>query len=150
MKHILNAAAATICLGFPAVAEGDLSAMNVIDVMVELGSDNDGGMYIKPSITEFETGQAYRLVIHNVDVIKHEIALNGFGERIFTRKIQVDDADGNLVTEVKGTIREIEVGPGMTVDWYLVPVQTTDEAMEVTCELPGHVEAGMMVEMAIR
>lgn len=148
MKHILKAAAATVCLGFPAYAQGDLSAMNVIDVMIELGS-NDDGMYIKPSITEFETGQAYRLVITNVDVIKHEIALNGIGERIFTRKIQVDDADGNLVTEVKGSIREIEVGPGKTVDWYMVPVQSTDGPMEVTCEIEGHLEAGMMVDMSI-
>jgi uncharacterized cupredoxin-like copper-binding protein len=149
MKHILKAAAATICLGLPAYAEGDLSTMNIIDVTIELGS-NDQGMYIKPSITEFVTGQAYRMIITNVDEFKHEIALNGIGERIFTRKIQVEDADGNLVTEVKGTIREIEVGPGKTVDWYMVPVQTTDEPMEVTCEIPGHYESGMMVNMSIR
>ncbi len=149
MKHVLKAAAATICLGLPAYAEGDLSTMNIIDVTIELGS-NDDGMYINPSITEFVTGQAYRMIITNVDDFKHEIALNGIGERIFTRKIQVDDADGNLVTEVKGTIREIEVGPGKTVDWYMVPVQTTDEPMEVTCEIPGHYESGMMVNMSIR
>ena len=149
MKHILKAVSATICLGLPAYAEGDLSTMNIIDVTIELGS-NDDGMYIKPSITEFVTGQAYRMIITNVDDFKHEIALNGIGERIFTRKIQVEDADGNLVTEVKGTIREIEVGPGKTVDWYMVPVQTTDEPMEVTCEIPGHYESGMMVNMSIR
>lgn len=148
MKRILITAASAICFGLPAYAQGDLSTMNVIDVMVELGSD-DSGMYIRPSISTFETGQAYRMVITNVDGIKHELALNGFGERIFTRKIQASDADGNLITEVKGMIREVEVGPGKTIEWYFVPVQTTDEAMMVTCELPGHLEAGMSNMMAI-
>ncbi|WP_138936650.1 hypothetical protein [Roseovarius arcticus] len=57
----------------PALAEGDLSRANVIDVVIEMGS-NDGGMYLSPNNYEFVTGQAYKLVLTNVDGIKHEIA----------------------------------------------------------------------------
>lgn len=130
-------------------AEGDLSRQNVVDVALEMGTSSDG-MYFKPSTFEFETGKAYRLIVTNVDQVKHELALNEMGERIFTRKIEVSDADGNLVTEVKGTIREVEVGPGKTVQWFFVPVQPTEGPVEVTCEIPGHREAGMRASAVIR
>jgi uncharacterized cupredoxin-like copper-binding protein len=129
-------------------AEGDLSRANVIDVVIEMGS-NDDGMYLNPDHSEFVTGQAYKLILTNVDEIKHELALNEMGERIFTRKVEASDPDGNLITEVKGAIQEVEVGPGMTVEWFIVPVQTTDGPVEITCELPGHLEAGMRASVMI-
>lgn len=132
----------------PALAEGDLSRANIIEVVIELGAD-ENGMYIKPEIAEFVTGQAYKLLLVNTDDIKHELALNAMGERIFTRKIEMKDGEGNMMTEVKGTIREVEVGPGYTVEWYIVPVQTVDAA-EITCEIDGHYEAGMFTEVAIK
>lgn len=131
----------------PVFAAGDLSRANVIDVPIEMGSTADG-MYLKPDTFTFETGQAYKLILTNVDEIKHEIALNEMGERIFTRKVEIQEND-NLVAEIKGTIREVEVGPGKTVEWYIVPVQTTDEPVEITCELPGHLEAGMRASAMI-
>jgi uncharacterized cupredoxin-like copper-binding protein len=139
---------AALAVAGPAVAEGDLSRANVIDVVIEMGS-NDDGMYFSPDHYEFVTGQAYKLVLTNVDEIKHEIALNEMGERVFTRKVQASDPDGNLITEVKGAINEVEVGPGMTVEWFIVPVQTTGDAAEITCEIPGHLEAGMRASVII-
>lgn len=136
-------------LAGPAFAEGDLSRANVIDVVIEMGS-NDDGMYLKPDNYEFVTGQAYKLVLTNVDVIKHELALNEMGERIFTRKIEVVDENGDLAAEIKGSIHEVEVGAGKTVEWFIVPVQTTEEPVEITCELPGHLEAGMRASVMIK
>ncbi len=148
MKHLfLTAAILAAAIASPALAVGDLSRANVITVYMEMGSNGDG-MYLSPNHYEFETGQAYKLVITNVDKIKHELALNEMYERIFTRKVQVEDADGNLVTEVKGSIWEVEVGPNQIVEWYFVPVQTMDET-EITCELPGHYEAGMFATVVI-
>jgi uncharacterized cupredoxin-like copper-binding protein len=143
MKTLASAIAImALAHAIPAQAEGDLSRANVIDVTIEMGS-NDDGMYLKPDHYEFVTGQAYKLILVNVDKIKHEIALNEMGERIFNRKVEIADKDGNLVAEIKGSIREVEVGPKQTVEWFIVPVQTTGGAVEITCELPGHLEAGM-------
>jgi uncharacterized cupredoxin-like copper-binding protein len=133
----------------PAFSEGDLSRANVIDVVIEMGS-NDDGMYLKPDNYEFVTGQAYKLVLTNVDEIKHELALNEMGERIFTRKIEIADEKGDLVAEIKGNIREVEVGAGKTVEWFIVPIQTTEEPVEITCEIPGHLEAGMRASVMIK
>lgn len=150
MKLILAVVAmTTLAATGHALADGDLSRANVIDVGIEMGSSSDG-MYLKPDSYEFVTGQAYRLVLTNVDKIKHELALNEMGERIFTRKVEASDAEGNLIVEVKGTINEVEVGPGKTVEWFIVPVQTTEGPVEITCELPGHLEAGMRASVVIK
>lgn len=150
MKTLASAIAImALAHAIPAQAEGDLSRANVIDVTIEMGS-NDDGMYLKPDNFEFETGQAYKLVLVNVDEIKHEIALNEMGEKIFNRKVEIEDKDGNLVAEIKGSIREVEVGPKQTVEWYIVPVQTTNGPVEITCELPGHLEAGMHATAVIK
>ena len=130
-----------------AQAEGDLSRANVIEVHMEMGS-NDDGMYLKPNHYDFVTGQAYKLIMTNVDEIKHELALNEMVEKIFTRKVEASDKDGNLITEVKGAIREVEVGPGQTVEWFFVPIQPVDAA-EITCEITGHYEAGMFATASI-
>ena len=150
MKYILPTLfAITVAATCAAQAEGDLSRANIITVPMELGS-NDDGMYLKPDHYNFVTGQAYKLVMTNVDEIKHELALNEMVERIFTRKIEVSDEQGNLVTEVKGSIREVEVGPGKTVEWFFVPVQTTKGPVEITCEIAGHYEAGMLATVSIK
>ncbi len=136
-------------LATPVYAEGDLSRANVIDVVIEMGT-NDDGMYLKPDNYEFVTGQAYKLILINVDEIKHELSLNEMVERIFTRKIEIADEKGELVAEIKGNVREVEVGAGKTVEWFIVPVQTTDEPIEITCEIPGHLEAGMRASVMIK
>jgi uncharacterized cupredoxin-like copper-binding protein len=148
MKHfIIGAAMVGLTVG-SAMAEGDLSKANIIEVQIELGQ-NDNGMYIKPSLTEFVTGQAYKLHIYNVDEFKHELALNELGEASFTRKIEILTKTGDLISEVKGAIREVEVGPDQAVDWYLVPVQTVDEG-QLSCELPGHRDSGMHVDIVVK
>lgn len=149
MKTVFAVITATlVATTSPAIAAGDLSRLNIIDIPIEMGS-NDDGMYLKPDTIELETGQAYKLILINVDEIKHELALNEMYERVFTRKVEASDADGNLITEVKGSIREVEVGGLKTVEWFIVPVQPTDGPVEIACELPGHREAGMLANVTI-
>ena len=143
----MTASLLAAAVAWPVFAEGDLSRANVIEVAMELGQ-NETGMFISPNSYVFETGQAYNLVITNTDEFKHELALNEMVERIFTRKIEISDSEGNLVAEIEGSIYEVEVGPGQTVQWFFVPVQTM-ETIEITCELPGHYESGMMATATI-
>lgn len=137
-----------ITLASSAMAEGDLSRNNPIEVVFEMGS-NDDGMYFKPSHLEFETGKAYKLVLRNSDEIKHEIESHGFVERIFTRKVEIETPSGDLIAEIKGSFREIEVGPGQEVQWFFVPIQPGED-IEMTCALEGHAEAGMVGTITIR
>ena len=125
-----------------AYADGDLSRADIKTVVLEMGTNDDGGMYFKPSHLKFKTGQAYKIVLKNVDKVKHEVEANEFSDKIFTRKVEIKDNNDGLVAEIKGNIREVEIGPGKQVEWFVVPIQTGTE-MGMVCALPGHKEAGM-------
>ena len=132
---------ATIFVG-ATFAGGDLSRADVQKIAMEMGTDNDGNMYFRPNHLEFETGKAYALVLTNIDDYKHELAMHEVSEKFFTRKIEIETADGELVAEIKGNIEEVEVGPHQTVEWYFVPIQTGAD-LDMVCEIDGHKEAGM-------
>ncbi|MEY8120633.1 hypothetical protein AB9F26_20730 [Falsihalocynthiibacter sp. BN13B15] len=125
-----------------AFAEGDLSRADVQKIAMEMGTDDDGNMYFKPDHLEFETGKAYALVTTNVDDYKHELAMHEVSEKFFTRKIEIESPDGELVAEIKGKIEEVEVGPHQTVEWFFVPIQIGAD-LDMSCEIEGHKEAGM-------
>lgn len=128
-------------------AAGDLSRNSPEKVVIEMGS-NAGRMYFKPNHLELETGKAYKLVLKNTDSVKHELESAEFVEKIFTRKVEVKDENGDMLAEIKGSVREIEVGPKKEVEWYIVPVQT-GKNLAMDCALPGHKEAGMVGTITI-
>ncbi len=136
--------AATLALIVPGslvMAKGDLSRANPETIVIEMGTAGQR-MYFKPNHLNLQTGKAYKLVLRNVDKIKHEVEAHEFVEKVFTRKVEVKDQDGKMLAEIKGSVSEIEVGAGGEVEWFIVPVQTgKDLAME--CALPGHKQAGM-------
>lgn len=149
IKFTTISSIALIALGNSAMAAGDLSRADVQKVTMEFGTDDDGHMFFKPDMFEFETGKAYAWVLTNNDDIKHELAINEMFERIFTRKIEIETPEGELVAEIKGSISEVEVGPHQTVEWFFVPVQTADN-VEITCEIEGHYEAGMYGRVTLK
>ena len=149
MKSRLAAAALAALGAMPAAyAEGDLSRNDIQEIVLEMGSSGSK-MYFKPDHLDLETGKAYKLVLKNTDKIKHELESNELVERIFTRKIEVPDKDDNMIAEIKGNVREIEVGPGGTVEWFFVPVQP-GENLEMDCAIAGHKEAGMVGTVTIK
>ena len=128
----------------PSLAEGDLSRAEPTQIVIEMGTVNDGtkSMFFKPNHLDLETGKAYEIVLHNVDSVKHEFAGHDFISRVFTRKVEITTASGDLVAEVKGNPAEIEVGAGQKVSWFIVPVQT-GENIAILCDIDGHLAAGM-------
>ena len=141
-------AAAALLLALPAYAGGDLSRADPVEVVIEMGQQDAKHMFFKPNHIDLETGKAYKLVFKNVDKIKHEFAAPEFVTKVFTRKVEVLGADGEMIAEVKGAINEVEVGPGGTVEWFIVPIQTgTDIPTE--CAIEGHKEAGMVGSVTI-
>ena len=75
---------------------------------------------------------------------------------VFTRKVQVtQQQNGKAVTlaEFKGAIREIEVYPGQSAEWWLVPI-AAGRASDLRCDIKGsdgktHAELGMTGEIVI-
>jgi len=148
MKHKIAILASLLAIPVSvAFAAGDLSRNNPQEIIIEMGSTAHG-MYFKPNHLQLETGKAYKLVLRNVDKVKHELEATEFSEKVFTRKVEVKDSDENMLAEIKGAVREIEVGPGGEVAWFVVPVQT-GKNLAMECALPGHKEAGMIGTITI-
>jgi uncharacterized cupredoxin-like copper-binding protein len=137
-------------------AGGDLSRQEPVVVQVELGRP-DGRHGFEPSRLRFETGRLYRLVLRNTGRDPHYFTSDEFAARIFTRKVQVtqrrDDGREITLAEFKGAIREIEVYPGHSAEWWFVPV-ATGRITDLRCGLLAadgrtHAEHGMVGEIAI-
>jgi len=146
VMFLLSAAAFLFAPG--AQAAGDLSRADPKEIVIEMGTAGDK-MYFKPNHLDLETGKAYKIVLRNVDEAKHEFAGHELIEKLFTRKVEIADPSGNLVAEIKGNIREIEVGPKQEVEWFIVPIQTGED-IPIVCEIEGHKEAGMFGTVTIK
>lgn len=100
-------------------AEGDLSRVDTQEIVTEMELKGRE-MHFKPNHLDLATGKAYELVLRNVDTQKHEFESHGLVEKIFTRKVEVVQ-HGKMLAEIKGAVREVEIGPGAEAVWYIVP-----------------------------
>jgi len=138
------------------MAGGDLSKQDPIVVNLSLGKDGVEKHKFYPDKLTFETGKLYKLVLHNPSDSKHYFTSLAFAAKVWTRKVQVMDDIGpgaKQIGEIKGAIREIEVYPGGTTEWWFVPVATG--AAEYTCSIKdknddkSHTEKGMKGKVRI-
>jgi len=110
----------------PAFGAGDLTGQTPIEVRVDLGTKGGDLKFVPDKIT-FETGKLYKLVLHNPSDKPHYFTSLGLASKVFTRKVVAvtePGGAGKATGEIKGAIREIEVFPGGTVEWWFVPVAT--------------------------
>ena len=120
--------AAAALLSAPAVfAAGNLAKQTPIEIRIDLGKDGVKEHKFYPDKLSFQTGKLYRLIIHNPSNSKHYLTSLGLASKVYTRKVQVMDDLGKgakTIGEIKGAIREVEVYPGGTTEWWFVPVST--------------------------
>ena len=137
-----------------AIAAGDSSRQTPIEVTVNLGAP--GKQAFVPNQLRFETGKLYKLILRNDSNDPHYVTSHAFSQMVWTRKAQVtQQRDGKSVTlaEFKGAMREIEVYPGQSAEWWLVPV-AAGHAGDLRCDIKGadgktHAELGMTGEIII-
>jgi uncharacterized cupredoxin-like copper-binding protein len=137
-----------------ALAAGDLSKQTPVEVTVQLG--RAGQHAFVPDRLRFETGKLYKLVLTNPSSDPHYFTSHAFSQLVYTRKVQVvleRDGKSTTLAEFKGAIREIEVYPGATAEWWFVPV-ATGRMSDLRCSIVGkdgrsHADHGMVGEIVI-
>ena len=135
-------------------AAGDLSRQDPITVTVDLGSP--GKHAFLPDKLRFETDKLYKLVLRNSSNDPHYFTSHAFSAMVWTRKAQVTLPQGDKVVtlaEFKGPMREIEVYPGYSAEWWFVPV-AAGRVTDLRCDIRGadgktHAEQGMTGEIVI-
>lgn len=139
----------SIILLFPWVVEasGDLTKQEPVILHINLGSTQND-MRFSPSTIKLETSRLYRLILYNPSHMKHYFSSEKMARAVYTRKVQVNGPDGKAIAEIKGVVREIEVLPGGTAEWWFVPVKagTFDD---LKCTVTGHAQAGMTGRVVI-
>ena len=131
-----------------ALAAGDLTQQTPTDIKVQLGDEKNSRRFV-PDMIELETGKLYRLILSNPCAEKHYFSSEGLSQAVFTRKVQVNGAEGKALAEVKGVIREIEVYPNAVTEWWFVPIKA-GQFGDLKCTVPGHAEAGMVGRITIK
>jgi len=128
-------------------AQGDYTQQQAITLTVSLGDDKNL-LRFYPSELTLETGKLYRLVLFSPSSSKHYFSSYALSQKVHTRKVQIMQANQQVAAEVKGAIREIEVYPGQTAEWWFVLVQT-GTLNDLHCAIKGHREAGMVGKIII-
>ena len=157
MASFRFALGAAVVLGIAsgaALAAGDLAKQTPIEVTVDLGSP--GKYEFVPKQLKFETGKLYKLILRNASSDPHYFTSHAFSQMVFTRKVQVtQQQNGKAVTlaEFKGAIREIEVYPGHSAEWWFVPV-AAGRVTDLQCGIKAvdgrtHAEHGMTGEIVV-
>jgi uncharacterized cupredoxin-like copper-binding protein len=111
-------------------------------VKVELGT-KDGQMIFVPDTLTFERGTYYKLVITNPSSEDHYFTSDAFATHIFTRKVEVMDKAGKTIAEIHGSINDMELKPGASVEWYFFPM-TKGKNLRLFCHKKGHEAQGMV------
>jgi len=99
----------------------------------------EGNFYVRPQRTTFQVGQPYVFAVGNEGQEVHEFVIEPAG---------ADDAP--LEAEVNGEERESEIediAPGETaeLEWTF----TEPGRYQFACYVPGHFEAGMVIEVEV-
>lgn len=129
-------------------AAGDMTKQEPVEIYVNLGNEK-GEIKFSPNKLLLETGKLYKLILKNNSPQKHYFSSDKFSQSVFTRKVQISTSSGKPVAEIKGSIREIEVYPGRTAEWWFVPLKT-GKFDDLRCTIPGHTEAGMVGVIEIK
>ena len=135
-------------------AQADLTRQEPIEVRVNLGNAEDARVF-EPNGISFAVGKLYRRVLHNPSKTRHFFTSPDLVDRVFTRKVEVKDAEGkSTIGEIKSTIREIEVYPGGTAEWWFVP-EAAVEGAGLSCNVKDedgktHTEKDMVGSVSIK
>lgn len=128
-------------------AAGDLTRQEPTRLTITLGNA-EGEHRFSPDSLTLETGKLYALRLQNVGAEAYYFASPGLAEAVFTRKVTIMGADGKPSAEVYGAVRRIEVKPGVTAEWWFVPVKT-GRFEDVNSTRP-HTEAGMRAVVEVK
>jgi len=99
----------------------------------------EGDFYVRPQRTTFQVGQPYVFAVGNEGAAVHEFVIEPAGK-----------VDEPLEAEVNGEDRESEIediAPGQSaeLEWTF----TEPGRYQFACHIPGHYEAGMVIEVEV-
>lgn len=127
-----------VMLPLGAIAATTSTNLEVINI--DLGNA-DNELKFFPNELKLVAGKRYKLVLNNPSPQKHYFTAKDFANNSWTQKVEAGKV------EIKGAINELELKPGATAEWVLIPEKPGTYALR--CPIAGHTEAGMTGKIII-
>jgi uncharacterized cupredoxin-like copper-binding protein len=147
LRPLLLAAALLPLPTPPATAAGDLGRQEPVVVTLQLG-DSGGAHRFTPDALTLETGKLYALRLHNAGSQPYYFRSNALADAVYTRKVVARDAAGNMVAEVYGAVRRVEIAAGQVAEWWFVPIRTG--RFDDVISTPALRDAGMRATIEVK
>lgn len=128
-----------------ALERGELPLGDPVEVEMELKEYK-----FIPNHFEFDIGKLYKLKIHNIGKVRHEVDAPILAVSVVTIGVDVLDKLGNVVVTFRGRPAGIELLPDQTVHWWFIPIKAQPAPREFICDEPGHLKKGMRGVFTIR
>ncbi|OKH37710.1 hypothetical protein NIES2119_12975 [[Phormidium ambiguum] IAM M-71] len=125
---------------FPVSAIAATASTNLEVVNVDLGNAANELKFF-PNELKLVAGKRYKIVLNNPSPQKHYFTAKDFANNSWTQKVEAGKV------EIKGAINELELKPGATAEWILIPEKPGTYSLR--CPIPGHTEAGMTGKIII-
>ncbi|MEA5573992.1 plastocyanin/azurin family copper-binding protein [Calothrix sp. UHCC 0171] len=153
-RKLLNRLLLYICLIFASLAciwsyvpaayatvPTSLLKQTAIEVKVNLGNSANE-LKFEPNHLDFVSGKRYNLHLLNPSPQKHYFTAKDFADGMWTQKVEAGKV------EIKGAIHELELKPGAEAEWVFLSLKPGKYSLR--CTIPGHAEAGMTGEIAVK
>jgi uncharacterized cupredoxin-like copper-binding protein len=92
-------------------------------------------------VTTFERGKTYRFVVTNTGTTEHELMI--------TPRESHGTSSEHLHEQSLATVHHLAPGATETVE-VTFPADVKSEALELSCRVPGHYEAGMKLPISVK
>lgn len=140
-------ASALLLAPVAATAAGDLTRQEPARVSMTLGNAQ-GQHRFEPDSLVLETGRLYVLQLDNPSPHSYYFGSQGLADAIYSRKLVALGADGQVLAEIYGPLRRVELKPGARLEWWFLPVRTG--RFEDVMSTRSHTEAGMRATIEVR
>ncbi|MDH3672503.1 MAG: hypothetical protein OES46_15320 [Gammaproteobacteria bacterium] len=144
---IIVAAAMYAALAGPTGVQAGLTGVHAVDswfdlgkpteIVVELGTKS-GNLVIIPSTLRLQAYKRYTLIIRNPSDVSHTLSLSEFGATL----------THSSTPTYPSQVDEIDVEPGKTVEWFVVPTRVGNYPMR--CSNRTHAGAGMVGRIIVK
>lgn len=111
-------------------------------IQVSLG-DSSEGLRFYPDRINMVQGCYVELALSNPSKLEHNFVAPDFAKSVYTVVILA----GSPPAELKGQAVELELKPGASLGWFLVPVKAGE--FELRCTVAGHTEGGMVGRVSV-
>eukprot|EP00929_Paragymnodinium_shiwhaense_P105745 TRINITY_DN70809_c0_g1_i1.p1 TRINITY_DN70809_c0_g1~~TRINITY_DN70809_c0_g1_i1.p1 ORF type:complete len:227 (-),score=37.20 TRINITY_DN70809_c0_g1_i1:41-721(-) len=111
-------------------------------IKISLGDAADNLRFLPDKINLVQ-GCYYELALTNPSSMEHNFIAPDFFKSVYTVVVLA----GTPPAELKGQVGELELKPGASLGWFLVPMKSGE--FELKCTVKGHTEGGMVGRVTV-